>query len=111
MLQMLHDRQQHCMYQNTCLMPADIGQETFDQYFEGIVCLAPAEGNSPVRMLSDQINEAKCFPVFFPLGSKTFHDSQMHRLTLLRYLNNRGMHADGRFACNLQYIFMAQYML
>ncbi|XP_030019133.1 uncharacterized protein LOC115439438 [Sphaeramia orbicularis] len=108
--ELLHDRQQHCMFQDTCLFPVDIGQESLDQYFEDIVSIAPAEGNSPVRMLSDHLNEAKCFPVLFPLSTKTFHDSRMHHLTLSRYFNNRIMHADGRFARNVEYIFYSQYM-
>ncbi len=63
-------------------MPADIGQKALDQYFEDIVNIAPAEGNSPFRMLSDQTNEAKCFPVLFPVGEKTFHYSWQHHLTV-----------------------------
>ncbi|XP_029933198.1 uncharacterized protein LOC115377526 [Myripristis murdjan] len=108
--ELLHDRQQHCMFQDTCLMPVDIGQEALDQYFKDILNIAPAEGNSPVRMLSDHTNEAKCFPVLFPTGGKTFHDGRWHDLTLARYLNNRIMHADGRFARNVEYIFFAQYV-
>lgn len=108
--EMLHDRQQHCMFQDTCLMPVDIGQEALDQYFDDIVNIAPAERNSPVRMLSDQSNEAKCFPVLFPVGQKTFHDSRRYQLSLSRYFNNRIMHCDGRFARNVEYIFFAQYM-
>uniref|UniRef100_A0A672HNV9 ATP-dependent DNA helicase n=2 Tax=Salarias fasciatus TaxID=181472 RepID=A0A672HNV9_SALFA len=108
--EMLHDRQQHCMFQDTCLMPVDIGQEALDQYFEDIVNVAPAEGNSPVRMLSDNSNEAKCFPVLFPLGEQTFHHERSYALTLSRYFNNRIMHADGRFARSVEYIFFAQFM-
>ncbi|XP_078030254.1 uncharacterized protein LOC144466584, partial [Epinephelus lanceolatus] len=108
--EMLNDRQQHCMFQDTCIMPVDIGQEALDQYFDDIVNIAPAEGNSPVRMLSDQSNEAKSFPVLFPLGQKTFHDSWRYQLSLSRYFNNRIMHCDGRFARNVEYIFFAQYM-
>ncbi|XP_029910642.1 uncharacterized protein LOC115361416 [Myripristis murdjan] len=108
--ELLHDRQQHCMFQDTCLMPVDIGQEALDQYFKDILNIAPAEGNSPVRMLSDHTNEAKCFPVLFPTGGKTYHDGRWHDLTLARYLNNRIMHADGRFARNVEYIFFAQYV-
>ncbi|XP_059198565.1 uncharacterized protein LOC131978809 [Centropristis striata] len=108
--ELLHDRQQHCMFQDTCLMPVDIGQETLDQYFDDILNLAPAEGNSPVRLLSDHTNEAKCFPVLFPSGYGTYRDSRQHRLTLSRYFNNRILHADGRFAKNVEYIFFAQYL-
>ncbi|XP_042601481.1 uncharacterized protein LOC122140744 [Cyprinus carpio] len=108
--ELLHDRQQHCMFQDTCLMPVDIGQEALDQYFDGIMNLAPAEGNNPVKLLSDFANEAKCFPVLFPQGCNTYHEKRDNRLTLSRYFNNRILHADGRFAQNVEYIFFAQYM-
>ncbi|XP_030578831.1 uncharacterized protein LOC115775437, partial [Archocentrus centrarchus] len=108
--ELLHDRQQHCMFQDTCLMPVDIGQEVLDQYFEDVLNLAPAEGNNPIKLLSDKENEAKCFPVLFPKGRNTYHERRPHYLTLSRYFNNRIMHADGRFAQNLEYIFFAQYM-
>ncbi|XP_061883615.1 uncharacterized protein LOC133634970 [Entelurus aequoreus] len=108
--ELLHDRQQHCMFQDTCLMPVDIGQEALVHYFKDVVCLAPAEGNSPVRMLSDKFNEAMCFPALFPNSRNTFHADRAHRITLLRYFNNRVMHADGRFARNVEYIFFCQYM-
>ena len=48
--ELLHDRQQHCMFQDTCLMPVDVGQEVLDQYFDGVLNLAPGEGNSPVKL-------------------------------------------------------------
>lgn len=38
--------------------------------------MAPDEGNSPVKLLSDKSNEAKCFPVLFPIGGPTFHDER-----------------------------------
>ncbi|XP_038139885.1 uncharacterized protein LOC119782800 [Cyprinodon tularosa] len=109
--ELLHDRQQHCMFQDTCLMPVDIGQEALDQYFDNVLNLAPAEGNNPVKLLSDCSNEAKCFPVLFPSGSNTYHQSRKYPLTLFRYFNNKLLHVDGRFAHNVEYIFYAQYML
>lgn len=53
----MHDRQQNCMFQDTCLMPVDIGQEALDQYFDHILNVVPTEGNSPVKLLSDLGNE------------------------------------------------------
>ncbi|XP_073681626.1 uncharacterized protein [Garra rufa] len=108
--ELLHDRQQHCMFQDTCLMPVDIGQEALDHYFDDILNVAPGEGNNPVKLLSDVGNEAKCFPVLFPMGCNTYHETRDQRLTLSRYFNNRILHADGRFAQNVEYIFFAQYM-
>ncbi|XP_072554803.1 uncharacterized protein [Paramormyrops kingsleyae] len=106
----LHDRQQHGMYMDTCLQPVDIAQEVLDQHFDGIMSMAPAEGNNPVRLLTDESNEAKCFPVLFPKGTGTFHDRRKEKLTLCRYLNTRILNADGRFGKNLDYIFYGQYL-
>ncbi len=106
----LHDRQQHGLFMDSCLQPVDIAQEVLDQHFDGIMSLAPAEGNNPVKLLMDETNEAKCFPVLFPKGTGTFHDSRPQKLTLSRYLNNRILNADGRFAQNIDYIFYGQYL-
>lgn len=89
-------------------MSVDNGQEALDHYFDDILNVAPGEGNNPVKLLSDLGNEAKCCPVLFPLGCNTYHESRDNRLTLSRYFNNRIVHADGRFAQNVEYI--AQYM-
>ncbi|XP_055077310.1 LOW QUALITY PROTEIN: uncharacterized protein LOC117394129 [Periophthalmus magnuspinnatus] len=109
--ELLHDRQRHCMYQDTFFMPVDIAQEALDHYFEGILNLAPAEGNSPVSLLSDKENEAKCFPKEFPLGHNTFHCPRPVPLTMCRYFINRLLHVDGRFAQNFKFLFLALYML
>ncbi|XP_074521382.1 uncharacterized protein LOC141787083 [Halichoeres trimaculatus] len=108
--ELLHDRQQHCMFQDTCLMPVDIGQEALDHYFDHTLNVAPAEGNNPVRLLCDPSNEAKSFPTLFPEGNNTYHESRQYKLSLSRYFNNRILNADGRFGKNVEYIFYAQYM-
>ena len=95
---------------NTCLQPANIGQDILDQCFDEILCCAPCEGNSPVSILKDESNEAKCFPSLFPKGQPTFHDGRSVKITLGRYLHNRLMHVDSRFAQNTDYIFYAQYI-
>ncbi|KAK7912600.1 hypothetical protein WMY93_012811 [Mugilogobius chulae] len=109
--ELLHDRQRHCMYQDTCFMPVDIAQEALDHYFEGVLNLAPAEGNNPVSLLKDKENEAKCFPKEFPYGRNTLHTPRRVRLTMCRYFINRLMHVDGRFAENFKFLFLALYML
>ena len=95
---------------DTCLQPANIGQDLLDQCFDEILCCAPCEGNSPVSILKDESNEAKCFPSLFPKGQPTFHDGRSENITLGRYLQNRLMHVDNRFAQNTDYIFYAQYI-
>ncbi|XP_006820870.1 uncharacterized protein LOC100373785 [Saccoglossus kowalevskii] len=105
-----HEKERHGMFHDTCLQPVDIAQEVLDQHFDNIACVAPAEGNSPVKMLEDEGNEAKSFPVLYPSGSPTFHDKREERITLARYLHGRLMNADGRFARNTDFIFYAQYL-
>ncbi|XP_002733238.1 uncharacterized protein LOC100378309, partial [Saccoglossus kowalevskii] len=104
------EKEQQGMFIDTCLQPVDIAQDVFDQHCGNISCVAPAEGNSPVKMLMDESNEAKSFPVLYPTGSPTFHDKRDEKITLSRYLNTRLMNADGRFARNTDFIFYAQYL-
>ena len=89
---------------DTCLQPVDMRQEILDHYFDDIICCAPCEGNSPVALLNDESNEAKCFPVLFPTGQPTYHDARNVHITLGRYLHNRLMNVDNRFARNTEFI-------
>ncbi|XP_070566454.1 uncharacterized protein [Ptychodera flava] len=102
--------EQQGMFVDTCLQPVDIAQEVLDQHFDKIYCVAPAEGNHPVKMLMDESNEAKCFPVLYPTGSPTFHDNREVRITLARYLHSRLMNVDSRFARNTDFIFYSQFL-
>ena len=95
---------------DTCLQAANIGQEILDQYFDDVYCVAPCEGNNPIRVLMDPSNESKCFPVLFPKGGPVFSDKRDVVITLCRYFNNRLMNVDNRFAKSTQYIFYAQYL-
>ncbi|TKS65922.1 ATP-dependent DNA helicase PIF1 [Collichthys lucidus] len=103
-------KDQSGLLSDTSLQPVDLGSEIVDQNFQDILNVAPGEGNSPVRLLSDKTNEAKCFPVLYPLGGPTFHDDRESKITLARYLNTRILNADGRFGRNTDFIFYAQYM-
>ncbi|XP_077060992.1 uncharacterized protein LOC143713566 [Siphateles boraxobius] len=103
-------KEQSGLLSDTCLQLVDLGSEVIDQHFQDVLNVAPAEGNSPVKLLSDKSNEAKCFPVLFPTGGPTFHDEREKKITLSRYLNARILNADGRFARSTDFIFYAQYM-
>ncbi|XP_071963825.1 uncharacterized protein [Antedon mediterranea] len=93
---------------DTSLQPVDRRQNLVDEYFNDIICCAPCENNSPIALLSNKSNEAKSFPVLFPTGQPTFHDTRDVKITLGRYFHNRLMHIDNRFAQNTEYIFYAQ---
>ncbi|XP_071952879.1 uncharacterized protein [Antedon mediterranea] len=93
---------------DTSLQPVDRRQNLVDEYFRDIICCAPCENNSPIALLSNENNEAKSFPVLFPTGQPTFHDTRDVKITLGRYLHNRLLHVDNRFAQNTEFIFYAQ---
>ncbi|XP_071958642.1 uncharacterized protein [Antedon mediterranea] len=93
---------------DTSLQPVDRRQNLVDEYFRDIICCAPCENNSPIALLTNESNEAKSFPVLFPTGQPTFHDTRDVKITLGRYLHNRLMHVDNRFAKNTEFIFYAQ---
>ncbi len=103
-------KEQSGLLSDTSLQPVNIGSEVIDQHFQDVLNLAPAEGNSPIKLLSDRSNEAKCFPVLYPTGSPTFHYRREVRITLrilaFKYIDN----ADGRFAWSTDFIFYAQYL-
>lgn len=84
----LYDRQQHGMLLDAFLQPVNIAQEVLDQHLNGIFSVAPGEGNSPVQLLTDETNEAKCFPFFFFLKEEElFMIAGMKKMSLYRYFN------------------------
>ncbi|XP_062616868.1 uncharacterized protein LOC134278575 [Saccostrea cucullata] len=95
---------------DTCLQPVDVAQEVLDHYFDDVYNIAPAEGKNPIRMLQEEGNEAKTFPHLFPSGNFSWNEDRDVKITLSRYLNNRLMNSDNRFAKDTNYIFFSQYM-
>ena len=91
---------------DTSLQPSDLSQYYGDQNANSILCIAPAEGNVPIEVIS---NEAAAFPYHFPDGNNTFITSRPVKLTLKKYFNSRLFSSDARFASDSQYIFFAQY--
>ena len=105
-----YEQEENGVQYDTCLQPADVGQEVLDHYFDDIYNLAPAEGMNPVRLLQEHGNEAKSFPVLFPSGRNTYDEKRSLQLSLCRYFNTRLMNADNRFAKDTNYIFYSQYL-
>ncbi|XP_071172145.1 uncharacterized protein [Mytilus edulis] len=95
---------------DTCLQPADIGQEALDLCFDQVFNIAPAENNSPLSVLQESGIEAKTFPVHFPTGKNTFDEIREEKLTIGRYFNLRLMSVENRFARDTSYIFFSQYL-
>ncbi|CAG2187940.1 unnamed protein product [Mytilus edulis] len=95
---------------DTCLQPADIGQEVLDCYFDEEFDVAPAEGNNPIRVLKEEGIESKTFPCHYPSGKNTLTDQRDIKLSASRYFNLRLLSVENRFARDTSYIFFCQYL-
>ena len=78
---------------------------------ESIVSVAPAEGQTPVSIMNDPNFEAMFNPDKFCFGNGTFSNERPRKLTYRKYFNQRLLDVDGRFARDLDYLFVAQYIV
>ncbi len=76
-----------------------------------IVSIAPAEGQKPLFIMSDPEFELMCNPDKFCYGSGGFSKDRPRKLTYRKYFNARLLDIDGRFARDLDYLFVAQYIV
>jgi hypothetical protein len=76
-----------------------------------IYSIAPAEGEKPMSFMNDKNFEALCNPCNFPYGNGTFNTERERKLTYRKYFNQRLLDIDGRFAKDLDYLFVAQYIV
>ena len=79
--------------------------------FKDIICVAPAEGEKPMNVITDPNFEAISNPDKFPYGKGTFSNERLRKLTYRKYFNQRLFDVDGRFASDLDYLFVAQYIM
>ena len=66
--------------------------------FRHIMCVAPAEGENPVNIMTDAHFETMSNPDKFPYGIGTFSSKRPRKLTYRKYFNQRLLEVDGRFA-------------
>ena len=78
---------------------------------EAIISVAPAEGQRPLSIMTDTNFEAMFNPDKFCFGSGTFSTERPRKLTYRKYFNQRLLDVDGRFARDLDYLFVAQYIV
>ena len=78
-----------------------------------IYSVAPAEGQRPISIMTDANFEEMCNPDKFCLGTGGFKSTQRpnSKLTYRKYFNQRLLDVDGRFAKDLDYLFVAQYIV
>ena len=61
--------------------------------------------------MTDSNFEAMCNPDKFPLDNGTFSSERPKKLTYRKYFSQRLLDVDGRFARDLDYLFVAQYIV
>ncbi len=74
--------------------------ETFNE----VVCVAPAEGQKPMSIMTDSTFEAMSNPDKFPMSSGCFASERPKRITYRKYFNQRLLDVDGRFAKDTDYL-------
>ena len=78
--------------------------------FTYTMCVAPAEGQKPLDIMTDVDFEAMSNPDKFPYSTGTFSSKRPRELTYRKYFNQRLLDVDGRFARDLDYLFVTQYI-
>ena len=76
-----------------------------------VVCVAPAEGQRPLSIMTDSNFEAMSNPDKFPIGGGCFGIDRPRKLTYRKYFNQRLLDVDGRFAKDIDYLFVGQYIV
>ena len=76
-----------------------------------IICVAPAEGEKPLNIMTDSNLEAMSNPDKLPIANVTFSTERPKKLTYRKYFNQRLLDVDGRFARDLDYLLVAQYIV
>ena len=76
-----------------------------------VFTVAPAEGQRPLDIMTDATFEAMCNPDKFCFGTGTDSSARPRNLTQRKYFNQRLLDVDGRFAKDLEYLFVAQYIV
>ena len=69
--------------------------------------LAPVEGQKPLVILADPKFEKMCNPDKYPYGKGGYLTKRPYHITPCKYFNQRIV--DGRFAKDIEYLFVAQY--
>lgn len=78
---------------------------------EATISIAPAEGQKPLFFMTDHNFEGMFNPDKFCFGDGTFRSKRPRKLTYRKYFNQRLLDVDGRFARDLDYLSVAQFIV
>ena len=76
-----------------------------------IYSVAPAEGEKPLFIMNDAHFEEMSNPDKYPFGIGGYNTNRDRKITCRKYYNQRLLDVDRRFACDLDYLFVAQYIV
>jgi hypothetical protein len=93
----------------TCGLPLETVLFEEGNHADIEMSVAPAEGEKPIPLLTDQDFEALAFPNFFPDGKNTLTEERVVKIHARPYYNQRILDCDGRFAKSPEFVFSAQY--
>ena len=77
--------------------------------FSEVVCVASAEGQKPLFIMTDPHFESMSNPEKFPYSTGCFSSDSPQKLTYRKYFNQRLLDVDGRE--DIDYLFTAQYIV
>ena len=91
-------------------LPNESGMQREDSQLniDDVYSVAPAYGQKPIAILTDEHFEEMCNPARYPLGTDGLNHAR-EKLTIRKYFNQRLLDADGRFAKDIEYLLTAQY--
>ena len=79
----------------------------FENVENQIYQCAPGENNIPKYILLDNDFEVLAFPDLFPYGSGGYHSANRKvKLPIRKYIQQHLLNVDGRFAQNIEYLFV-----
>ena len=72
--------------------------------------MAPGEGKRPINILTDKNFEETSFPTLFPSGQFGLTHPRPVSLSAKKYFQRRKLESDGKFASNIEYLFVGQFV-
>ena len=76
---------------------------------DGVLSVAPGEGQKPIAILTDPHFEEMCNPTKYPAGGFGLMANRERKLTVRKFFNQRLLDVDGRFTKDVEYLLTVQY--
>ena len=91
---------------DTCIQSDDPTIEASNR----VLSIAPGEGNTPINIVLDEKFEEMAFPTLFSTGKFALTYPRPVSISAKKYFQRRKMEHGGRFASNIEYLFVVQFL-